>query len=287
MDTTESPKHGTPGTMRDDAAVAAVILLLGGFLAATGNSLVQRWQHPPGGRQTMGFEDQIGLAATLAGLIVLGWWATSAVIAITAAALERSGRTRAAAVAGSLSPVFMRRLALAVFGLQLVAAPLASASAPHAGLGVPRTVEFSVAAALVPADTLSPRADRVVDSGHAAGARAPATVPWLPATPRNERFDDGPAGIDPRWKPPAPAVEPGSLATRQLRSAEQTGAIPVVTVRTGDSLWSLTAAALGPYASEVDIARAWPRLYQANREVIGDDPHLLHPGQVLRLPPRT
>jgi nucleoid-associated protein YgaU len=57
-----------------------------------------------------------------------------------------------------------------------------------------------------------------------------------------------------------------------------------VTVRAGDSLWSLASARLGPLASDLDIAREWPRLYQANRAVIGESPDLLHPGQVLRLP---
>ena len=28
----------------------------------------------------------------------------------------------------------------------------------------------------------------------------------------------------------------------------------------------------------------WPRRYQANRAVIGESPHLLRPGQILRLP---
>ena len=45
------------------------------------------------------------------------------------------------------------------------------------------------------------------------------------------------------------------------------------------------AARLGPFASDVDIALDWPRLYQANRDIIGGNPHLLRPGQVLRLPP--
>ncbi|WP_286215232.1 LysM peptidoglycan-binding domain-containing protein [Demequina sediminis] len=52
----------------------------------------------------------------------------------------------------------------------------------------------------------------------------------------------------------------------------------------GDSLWSITASALGEGAREAEIAAAWPALYDANREVIGDDPSLIHPGQRLELP---
>ena len=58
-----------------------------------------------------------------------------------------------------------------------------------------------------------------------------------------------------------------------------------MTVRPGDSLWSLSAARLGPFASDVDIALDWPRLYQAIRDVIGANPDLLRPGQILKIPP--
>ncbi len=63
------------------------------------------------------------------------------------------------------------------------------------------------------------------------------------------------------------------------------GARREVTVRSGDSLWSIAAAALGPLASDADIAREWPRLYAGNRDTIGANPHFLRPGQVLVLPP--
>jgi nucleoid-associated protein YgaU len=33
------------------------------------------------------------------------------------------------------------------------------------------------------------------------------------------------------------------------------------------------------------IARYWPRIHRANRAVIGGDPNLIVPGQVLTLPP--
>jgi hypothetical protein len=58
-----------------------------------------------------------------------------------------------------------------------------------------------------------------------------------------------------------------------------------VTVRRGDSLWSLTAARLGPSATDARIAAEWPRWYAANRQVIGPDPSVIHPGQQLRPPP--
>ncbi|ONI75501.1 hypothetical protein BWI15_06525 [Kribbella sp. ALI-6-A] len=52
----------------------------------------------------------------------------------------------------------------------------------------------------------------------------------------------------------------------------------------GESLWSIAAAELGPGASESAIAARWPQWYAANRAVIGPDPDLLLPGQVLQAP---
>ncbi|MET3770774.1 hypothetical protein ACJJV6_00680 [Arthrobacter nitrophenolicus] len=41
---------------------------------------------------------------------------------------------------------------------------------------------------------------------------------------------------------------------------------------------------LGHGASDVDIALEWPRWYEANKELIGQNPDVLLPGQIL-LPP--
>jgi nucleoid-associated protein YgaU len=58
-----------------------------------------------------------------------------------------------------------------------------------------------------------------------------------------------------------------------------------VVVREGDSLWALAARELGAGATSEAIAARWPEWYAANRHVIGDDPNLILPGQVLRVPP--
>jgi nucleoid-associated protein YgaU len=62
--------------------------------------------------------------------------------------------------------------------------------------------------------------------------------------------------------------------------------VPVrVVVREGDSLWSIAARELGPAATNEAVAARWPDWYAVNRQVIGDDPDLIVPGQVLRIPP--
>lgn len=51
-----------------------------------------------------------------------------------------------------------------------------------------------------------------------------------------------------------------------------------ITVRAGDSLWSIASDRLGPHASAADIDAAWRELYAANRLVVGTDPDLILPG---------
>lgn len=58
-----------------------------------------------------------------------------------------------------------------------------------------------------------------------------------------------------------------------------------VVVAPDDTLWSIAAARLGPAVGDRQIATYWPRLYDANVDVVGADPDLIEPGQRLVLPP--
>lgn len=73
-----------------------------------------------------------------------------------------------------------------------------------------------------------------------------------------------------RPEPPAPAVEPPRPAPQGT-----------YVVRAGDSLWSIARA--HPEAA-TSIDGRWRAIWRANRDVVGDDPDLIIPGQVLRLP---
>lgn len=75
----------------------------------------------------------------------------------------------------------------------------------------------------------------------------------------------------------AATAEPGAGAGAH-RVVEGT-----VTVRSGESLWSISQELLGPGASDEEIAAAWPQLWAANGDRIVD-PDLLRPGTVLHLP---
>jgi len=55
-------------------------------------------------------------------------------------------------------------------------------------------------------------------------------------------------------------------------------------VKKGESLWTISADALGDRANLTDVARAWPDLYRANQRAIGADPNLVDVGLSLVLP---
>ena len=77
---------------------------------------------------------------------------------------------------------------------------------------------------------------------------------------------------------PAPSARPLPAGTRR---------VAVVVVRPGDSLWAIAARDLGVGAPAARVARAWPRWWAANRDVLGDAPDLIHPGTRLDAPPTT
>ena len=74
----------------------------------------------------------------------------------------------------------------------------------------------------------------------------------------------------------------GANATGAAESGH--GGVGIHVVTRGDSLWRIAGELLGPDASNADIARAWPLIYQANRATIGSDPGLIMPGQHLTIP---
>jgi nucleoid-associated protein YgaU len=67
------------------------------------------------------------------------------------------------------------------------------------------------------------------------------------------------------------------------RRADRTSA---VTVRPGDCLWDIAAHRLA-HPTSAHVAAAWPRWWLVNRAVIGADPDLVRPGQLLRPPAST
>jgi len=247
--------------------MAALILLLGGFLWRAGTDLIGQWV-PPGTRgPTPGLDQILGVAAAAAGLAVTAWWVLSLLVALIAAALDKSGRRQAAAATGRFCPPHLRRLALTLLAVHLVTAPAAHAAEPNSGPGWAPTATVAVPA-WGPAGSA---ADASAMSDGGAGDARNTEAPQ-------------PGGLEPQWRPGPLTLEPGLLMARPVRADQVPARAPDVTVLAGDTLWDIAARQLGPDASDVEVALQWPRWYEANKAAIGDNPDVLLPGQILRPP---
>lgn len=134
-----------------------------------------------------------------------------------------------------------------------------SASAPPDDLGW----RVSTGAAAAPPDKSTPDPD-----GAESAQDSPPAEPAPPAVESAENAD--------------PAASSGSAPDDG--TGTRTDSAHTHTVEPGESLWSITAAALGPDATDAQIVQTWPLVYETNTEPIGSDPSLLRPGAELRLP---
>lgn len=123
---------------------------------------------------------------------------------------------------------------------------------------------------------------------------APRLVPLPPVAPEpstpgsraTEPPTAEPVHSEPPQPPPAPPdpEPPPSAPTARRPSAGQ------LIVRPGDSFWTvaerMTSARLGRPAGDAEVVEPWLALMAANRDRLADpeDPDLVFPGQVLRLP---
>ena len=161
----------------------------------------------------------------------------------------------AAATAGGHLP---GRTGRAAAGLSRRIAPATLRRAVEVALGL--TVTTAVLGA-GPAAASTPSLDW--------GAQVEASVPALDwgSAPTTAPATAAPATT------PEPAPEPTS-----------------VIVAPGDSLWALAERDLARRSatapSDAAVAQAWPAWWAANREAVGPDPHLLHPGTSLTPPAR-
>ncbi|MFQ4147178.1 hypothetical protein AAGW05_00535 [Arthrobacter sp. LAPM80] len=250
-----------------DMAMTVAILFLGASLVYSGGSLLRLRMGGTGAAAPLGLPELLGVGCAGAGIALLCWWLAALACAFISGVATSRGAPRLAAVTGAFSPAFMRRVVIAVLGANLLAAPMANAAqAPGIDpLWHPETV------ATAPA---TPSGDGAVHDALSSAAATPVEPRWVPHT----------AETDPDLLA-RPSTRPGAGASPSTSRTDAGGAGETdVVVKGGDSLWSIVAAALGPYSSDLDVALAWPGWYTANRETIGPDPNIILPGQVLHAP---
>lgn len=238
---------------RGGSGLAAVVFILGITLLSLGRFLADGQDAAPGTALTR----LIGLGVTDIGGLVVLWWALSFCLAVSAELLRRGGSTDAARRVGALAPVFMRRTACLALGMNLAVLPAAQA-----------------ATGLTSASSASSASEQI----NTVLEDAVLTPQWIPVESRHM--------LEPSWQPTTPLPGGGLLVkkSREGRSSPSATAQVETVVEPGDSLWTIAARHLDPHASDASVAEAWPRWYEANRSVIGEDPELLQPGQVLKAP---
>lgn len=230
------------------------------------------------------------LLAGIAGTIATGrlWWilSTTCACAVRGRAPRHDSTTR--------------RLVLAACGVALTVGSVAPAHANDLssldGLPLPeRAVSTqTVEAKETPSRTSSPAP---VSTPRTAAAATRTTSPAAEPTPapEPERPTSRPTPPEPSIPAASPTASPAASAATSAAASEadtaadSAAARPAPTpqahthvVSPGDTLWDI-ARTEGP-ASNSATAAAVAALHGANTDVIGDDPDLLIPGQVLTLP---
>jgi resuscitation-promoting factor RpfA len=272
-----------------------------------------------------GWVDQVGpdtAAVAVAGLVcwaMLVWVTLGLLLVATAAAPGAIGRA-ADAFARCLVPAALRRAATVAFGISVGTAAVTSAATAESRPGQVAHVArpligvsqdqgqhhrpsgvasaspgvdwpFEPAPPEPPPNRGSPSTGPSAGQDGGGGSTIPSRGwPGSPEAPATAGGRPTAASSPPPGSRPATGADRAGTptATTATPLAEPTDAgaeAGSVLVRPGDCLWLIAARRLGPQATAAEIAREWPRWYAMNRQVIGDDPDVIRPGQPLAAPP--
>ncbi|MDO5619585.1 LysM peptidoglycan-binding domain-containing protein [Kocuria sp.] len=121
-----------------------------------------------------------------------------------------------------------------------------------------------------------------VDAGHGPASSQPSALFTAPESEQSARDvvspqAPGTAGQTPSpfWAESQPQSAPPETSSRVVEGT--------VTVRAGESLWSITQELMGANGTDSQVANTWPYLWQLNAHLVAD-PDLLQPGTVLNVP---
>lgn len=240
--------------LRATTLAMALLLGTGGVLILALQQTVRAWntlRHLPFGPTPVDAVPTV-LWAALAG--ASGW----AVVLLTVTAAQLAGTPRSPGAghhADRRGGRSARRLAMLLLAITAAGGTPATAYATTTGTAVVRA-----------------------DSPASQPAAPSPSFGWAPQTCAGSPPEPG-------WTPQPPSrIDQRAAGCSTLMTGTAHGGDDLVTVRRGDSLWSIVARTLGDDADPAAVATLWPRWYEANRAVIGDDPGLIVPGMQLRAP---
>lgn len=236
--------------------VVLALFVVGGLglsVLTSGSLAAVRVAHPT-------FDDLTVAGAAVLAWLLFGYLALGALLTLLAA-LPGAVGSACGALAEAVTPRAYRRVAQVALGLTVLAGP---------SFG-------SVAAGATPNEAPNPVTSTVnLDRpGHTGQAlpRVELDRPGKTPGPRLDLDRPGHTSTAPRATDRDPLIRPA----RDVDEASYT-------VRRGDCLWHIAERHLDTGATSAEITAEWHRWYQANRDVIGDDPDLILVGQVFRVP---
>ena len=227
--------------------------------------------------------DGILLVVALGGALLSLWLGLGMTLSALSALPGALGQA-CSRLSGRIAPAAVRNVVAFVLGATLTAALVPGTAVARTGHEAPRPPV--VAAAQIAFSSL---ADAAPDASFRFVSESVHDV---------EDRRDVDAAPRPSWSPEAPAspARPASpddqralikLVSRgPAANASSADGTDGVVVHRGDTLWSIAARHLGPAATASDIDAEWHRWFATNRDVIGNDPNLIAPGQLLSPPPR-
>jgi hypothetical protein len=258
------PSQLSPGGARPLGAIAAVALagaslvataVVGSFFLSTASDA---WTATAAAGPADP-ADGILLVAALGGVVLSAWLGLSLTLSALSALPGAVGQA-CRRLAGRIAPAVVRKIVAFVLGTTLTAALVPGSAVAGTGHDAPRPAVVAGA---------RPAVGAVRDA-------APDASFALISEPVHDT-DQREAAPPPSWSPERPAPP-------ELRGSPSNSIVGVV-VHRGDTLWSIAARHLDPAATAADIDAECHRWFAANRDVIGQDPDLILPGQLLSPPP--
>lgn len=270
-------------------AVVTLLAVLPGPLAAVGALNVA-------GRGAGLVDAAALLIASSVVWMLAGWGVAVLALAVLARVPGAAGRW-GSRLLSRVTPVVVRRAVIAGVGLSMLAGATACATdtGRESGAGEHADIRYAAAGSNLSGPDLNGSALDEALPGLDHGLGEPGIGPGSShAGPESEPATGAVAAPNLDW----PIVAPGSPDLDWPDTPESSAgdrpapkntprpgpAVEPVVVLAGDTLWSIAAEHLGPGVDDVAIDTAWHAWYATNRDVIGDDPDLILPGQRLRPP---
>lgn len=267
-----------------------LVLLLAAMSGASAG-LTARALHLAGALHPARFESHLELGAVVVGAVAAGWVAVSCALALGCLAVRAGGRTWAVGerLVARHAPAVVRRTARIGVTVAVGTGLVLGGGTAQADEGRAEDRSAVVAVDLGWRASVPPTAPATAGPGpDAATEGAPPQTPGHPAPAPTDAPTVPAPGATGTSTPPAdrsaPALPPAErdAALTVTREVPATGT-EVVVLR-GDTLWGIAARSLPADATDADVAAAVARWHSANVAVIGDDPDLIRPGQVLVAP---